>query len=234
LGTESHFLQQAVRMQSNASLFFLGWPPGLCWLMLLTMLISTRGITKEDEDDAEEAGTECCPKNFGPECNLPECPSGQYCAWAGEEIGPPVCRPIPELPKCDPALTPELVTNKLKGAGFKSGQLLKDPYECTPQPCGDLPQLGPVTAMPEPQKHQDGSITQRFLFRSFKGNFKGGQLPDGRPWWRVENSLETTIRNALGGETAAAVAIASGDGKESGVEITATISAPGEDTCKKD
>mmetsp|Transcript_14543 Transcript_14543/g.28656 ORF Transcript_14543/g.28656 Transcript_14543/m.28656 type:complete len:221 (-) Transcript_14543:34-696(-) len=216
--------------QGNAAVYVPGWRQGLGLLTLFTMLLSTWGATRGVKNDAEEI--ECCPENSGKECNLPDCPSGQYCAWAGEEIGPPVCKPIPPLPACGPTVTAELVIKKLTDAGFKSGKSLKDPYDCTPKPCGDLPQLGPMTAMPEPQQQQDGSIVQRFLFASFKGSFQDGHLPDGRPWWRLENSLKTIVSDALGGDTTAAVEITSGEGEESGVEINATISAPPEGTCK--
>jgi len=216
--------------QGKAAPFSLICHHGLGLLTLLITLISTWGVTRGDEDYGE--GIRCCPKNSGPHCKLPDCPSGQYCAWAGEEIGPPVCKPIPELPDCGPELTTEMVTKKLKDAGFQTGQMLKDPYECHPQPCGDLPQLGPLTGLPRPLKQQDGSIVQRFLFASFKGHFKDGALPSGRPWWRVESSLETVVQEALGGDTTAAVAIKSGEGKDSGVEINVTMSAPPEGTCK--
>eukprot|EP00928_Gymnodinium_smaydae_P008022 TRINITY_DN1287_c0_g3_i1.p1 TRINITY_DN1287_c0_g3~~TRINITY_DN1287_c0_g3_i1.p1 ORF type:complete len:592 (-),score=93.97 TRINITY_DN1287_c0_g3_i1:170-1945(-) len=40
---------------------------------------------------------QCCPPNWGAHCDatkMPPCPAGTECKWLGEELGPPLCKPV--------------------------------------------------------------------------------------------------------------------------------------------
>lgn len=171
----------------------------------------------------------CCPKNSGPACTLPDCPPGQFCAWAGEEEGPPTCQAV-ALPRCGPALSVAMVQDKLRLAGLEVGEALEDPYACSPQPCGDLPQLGRLTALPAPAWTAAGALEQSFEFSDFGGDPAGDELPGGRPWRRAESSLLTVVERALGRYTARIVV--SRAPLAAGVKLVAALRPPTEDACQ--
>lgn len=172
---------------------------------------------------------ECCPRNWGPQCNLPACPSGMVCSFVGEEIGPPKCVRTP-APTPAPVFTVATVAAALASpsVGFKVGAPLEDPYGCSPTPCGDLSRLGPLTRLPSPVEGSNGSIVQRFEFANFTDlAVVGKSFPDGREWERLEISLQWKVESALGlrsGSTSV------GTGKmtpDQGVCLTVEVSAAG-------
>mmetsp|Transcript_105359 Transcript_105359/g.314692 ORF Transcript_105359/g.314692 Transcript_105359/m.314692 type:complete len:202 (+) Transcript_105359:81-686(+) len=163
------------------------------------------------------AGQECCPANSHPLCDLPPCPSGMECVWVGEEVGPPTCRqsttqaPPPSLSE---------VSAKVS-SGFPVGSPIEDPYGCSPKPCGDLPQLGPLSAVSQPTEFPDQAFRMRFEFAEYGGK-PDAPLPDGRPMWRAASSLQGRIQSALN-DYDTPISVQAENGSTSGVALVVQI-----------
>merc|ERR1719291_124609 len=127
-----------------------------------------------------------------------------------------------------------MVEDKLRHAGIKVGEVLGDPYACTPQPCGDLPQLGRLTAVTTAAWTASGTLEKTFEFSDFRGDLRdlrvAYNLSEGRPWYYVQVSLEWNINEALDKYTAQVVVSLAPSA--AGVKLVATLSSPPEDVCR--
>mmetsp|Transcript_68355 Transcript_68355/g.199988 ORF Transcript_68355/g.199988 Transcript_68355/m.199988 type:complete len:234 (+) Transcript_68355:78-779(+) len=167
------------------------------------------------------ADQECCLPD-AQYCDLPPCGEGMTCVFVGEEVGPPVCRPTPAQEPL-PVHTVASVQAALSkdAAGFVVGEPLADPYDCSPQPCGDLPQLGPLTGLPAPTLGAGGAVLQSFHFAEYPGS-AAAPLPGGRPMARAEAALRWRIQTALD-DRVSAIAVTAEDLSPHGVVLQAQI-----------
>eukprot|EP00411_Alexandrium_monilatum_P021304 CAMPEP_0175223048 /NCGR_PEP_ID=MMETSP0093-20121207/21135_1 /TAXON_ID=311494 /ORGANISM="Alexandrium monilatum, Strain CCMP3105" /LENGTH=165 /DNA_ID=CAMNT_0016516647 /DNA_START=163 /DNA_END=661 /DNA_ORIENTATION=- len=105
--------------------------------------------------------------------------------------------------------------------GFPVGSPIEDPYGCSPKPCGDLPQLGPLSAVSQPTEFPDQAFRMRFEFAEYGGK-PDAPLPDGRPMWRAASSLQGRIQSALN-DYDTPISVQAENGSTSGVALVVQI-----------